>query len=45
MVEVCRGLVLSVKRAEGEGDCWKWREDNYSVKEAYQFLKEGKEDE
>ncbi|MCI22211.1 hypothetical protein A2U01_0043387, partial [Trifolium medium] len=44
MVEVCSGLVFSVKRAVGEGDSWKWKEESYSVKEAYQVIKEGEED-
>ncbi|PNX95212.1 cysteine-rich receptor-like protein kinase [Trifolium pratense] len=43
MVEVCSSLVFSVKRADGEGDVWKWREESYSVKEAYQVIKEGEE--
>ncbi|PNY15025.1 hypothetical protein L195_g011715 [Trifolium pratense] len=43
MVEVCSGLVLGVKRAECEGDCWKWVDDSYSVKEAYHLLIEGEE--
>jgi hypothetical protein len=34
MVDVCSGLVLGVRRAESEGDCWKWREESYTVKEA-----------
>ncbi|MCI28848.1 cytochrome P450, partial [Trifolium medium] len=44
-VEVCSGLVFGVQRVESEGDCWKWREEEYSVKEAYQLLIEDKEEE
>ncbi|GAU45257.1 hypothetical protein TSUD_291410 [Trifolium subterraneum] len=45
MVEVCSGLVLNVKRSDGEGDSWKWGEESYSVNEAYQMIKEGEENE
>ncbi|PNX87128.1 hypothetical protein L195_g043214, partial [Trifolium pratense] len=41
----CSGLVLGVKRVESEGDCWKWGDDSYSVKDAYHLLTEGEEDE
>ncbi|GAU51064.1 hypothetical protein TSUD_300060 [Trifolium subterraneum] len=44
-VEVCNGLVLRVKRVENGGDGWKWGKDEYSVKEAYQLLTEGEEEE
>jgi hypothetical protein len=44
MVEVCEGVVLSVKRRDGEEDCWKWRDENYTVKEAYRVIKEGDEE-
>jgi hypothetical protein len=44
MVEVCSGLVFNVKRTVGEGDCWKWGDESYTVKEAYQMLKEWEED-
>jgi hypothetical protein len=44
MVKVCSDLVLSVKRVYGEGDCWKWKDENYLVKDAYQVIKEGEED-
>jgi hypothetical protein len=44
MVKVCSDLVLSVKRVDGEGDCWKWNDENYSVKDAYQVIKEGEGD-
>ncbi|MCI09895.1 receptor-like kinase [Trifolium medium] len=44
MVEVCSGLALGVRRAESEGDCWKWREESFTVKEAYQLLIEGEEE-
>ncbi|MCI85659.1 hypothetical protein A2U01_0106938, partial [Trifolium medium] len=44
MVEVCSGLVLGVKRVESEGDCWKWGEEDYTVKETYNLPSE-KEDE
>ncbi|GAU15807.1 hypothetical protein TSUD_236230 [Trifolium subterraneum] len=45
MVEVCSGLVLGVKRAESVGDEWKWGEEDYSIKEAYQLLTEGEGEE
>ncbi|MCI84984.1 hypothetical protein A2U01_0106262, partial [Trifolium medium] len=41
MVDVCSGLVLGVRRAESEGDCWKWREESYTVKDDYHLLIEG----
>ncbi|MCH80610.1 GDP-mannose transporter [Trifolium medium] len=43
--EVCSGLVLGVKRVESEGDCWKWGEEVYSVKEAYHSLIDEEEEE
>ncbi|MCI01762.1 H+-transporting two-sector ATPase alpha/beta subunit central, partial [Trifolium medium] len=45
MVEVCSGLVLGVKRVESKGDGWKWREEEYTVKEAYNLLIEKEEEE
>jgi hypothetical protein len=45
IVEVCSGLVLGVKRVESEGDSWKWRDDAYSVKVAYQSLIDDEEEE
>jgi hypothetical protein len=44
MVEVCSALVFSVKMSVSEGDSWKWGEESYTVKEAYQVIKEGEED-
>jgi hypothetical protein len=43
MVDVCSGLVLGVRRTKSEGDCWKWREELYTVKEACQLLLKGEE--
>jgi hypothetical protein len=44
MVKVCSDLVLSVKRVDGEGDSWKWKDENYLMKDAYKVIKEGEED-
>jgi hypothetical protein len=41
MVDICSGLVLGARRDESEIDCWKWREESYTVKEVYQVLIEG----
>jgi hypothetical protein len=38
MVDICSGLVYGVRRAESEGDCWKWSEESYTVKETYHLL-------
>ncbi|MCH79507.1 hypothetical protein A2U01_0000257 [Trifolium medium] len=45
MEEVCSGLVLGVKRVESEGDCWKWRDEVYLLKEAYHSLIDEEEEE